>query len=95
MNEYQTRINRVQDYIQANLGRELSLGELARVACFSLFHFHRIYGAMTGETLGDFIRRKRLEKAAGLLLTEQSVSVTGICHDCGFSSAVRGIFKNQ
>jgi AraC-like DNA-binding protein len=50
---------------------------------------------MTGETLGGFIRRKRLEKAAGLLLTEQSVSVTGICYDCGFSSAVRGIFKNQ
>jgi AraC family transcriptional regulator len=84
--EYGTRINRVQDYIQANLGRELGLDELSRVACFSPFHFHRIYAAMTGETLGDFIRRKRLEKAAGLLLSGQSVSVTGICYDCGFSS---------
>lgn len=38
--------------------------ELARVACFSSFHFHRIFAAMTGETLADHVRRLRLERAA-------------------------------
>ena len=54
--EYNSRINRVIDYIEANLSKELSLKELADVAHFSPFHFHRIFGAMVGETLNGFIK---------------------------------------
>ena len=63
-NDYHERILRVLTHIQAHLDGALDLEELARVACFSSFHFHRVFAAMTGETLADHVRRLRLERAA-------------------------------
>jgi len=57
--EYTARINRVIDYVEANIDKDLSLEELAEVAHFSPFHFHRIFSAMVGETLNGFIRLSR------------------------------------
>jgi AraC family transcriptional regulator len=85
--EYRSRINRVIDYIEANIGSELSLKELAGVAHFSPFHFHRIFGAMVGETLNGFIQRLRIEKAASMLVQNPKQTITGIALDCGFSSS--------
>ena len=51
-------------HIQENIDKPLSLEALADVACFSPFHFHRIFAAYVGETLNDYIRRTRLEWAA-------------------------------
>jgi len=45
---YQERILRVLVHIQARLDEPLELDELARVACFSPFHFHRVFRALTG-----------------------------------------------
>lgn len=84
--EYQARINRVLDYIERNIAEPLSLEELADVANFSKYHFHRIFATMTGETLFHFIQRVRLEKAATLLLIDRSAAVTSIGYDCGFAS---------
>ena len=85
-NEYVRRINLVTDYIDCNLGSELTLSELASVAGFSEYHFHRIFAAMTGETLFCFITRLRIEHAAALLCTQPSLPITRIAADCGFSS---------
>jgi AraC family transcriptional regulator len=63
-NDYQARILRVLIHIQNHLDEALDLEVLARLACFSSFHFHRIFAAMTGETLADHVRRLRLERAA-------------------------------
>jgi len=49
--EYEKRVNTVIDYIREHLSGELSLAELARVAAFSPFHFHRVFKALTDETL--------------------------------------------
>ncbi|MBU1239155.1 AraC family transcriptional regulator [Myxococcota bacterium] len=84
--EYTARINRVIDYIDAHLSEELNLTGLARVACFSPYHFHRLFGALTGETLNAFIGRLRIEKAASLLLINPERPITDIAYDCGFSS---------
>ena len=84
--EYAQRINRVIDYIRENLDRQVKLEELAKVACFSEFHFHRIFGAVSGETLNSFTNRLRLEKAARLL-RYSGQSLTHIALDCGFSSS--------
>ena len=84
--EYTQRIDRVIDYLRGNLDRRVKLKELARVACLSEFHFHRIFGAVSGETLNNFTNRLRLEKAARLLrYSDQSVTDIGL--DCGFSSS--------
>jgi len=85
--EYVSRINRVIDYIQANLDKDLSLEVLSDVACFSQFHFHRIFRAMVGETLGQFIQRVRIVKAAGQLIANPKKPITEIALDCGFSDS--------
>lgn len=84
--EYRARINRVLDYIEKNIDKEFTLDELAQVSFFSKFHFHRIFSSLMNETLFDFIQRTRIEKAAYLLLTDRSRTITSITYDCGFSS---------
>ena len=85
--EYERRVNRVMDYVQAHLADELTLEKLAAVAAFSPFHFHRVFAAITGETLSDFIRRIRLERAASALGLLHDTSVLEIALRYGFSSA--------
>lgn len=84
--EYIARINKVYDYIDRHLGEDMTLAELAAVAGFSEFHFHRIFAAMTGETLFSFIQRLRVERAAMCLCMHKDENVTQIGSDCGFSS---------
>lgn len=85
--EYERRINRVIDYVQAHLDGDLTLQRLAEVAAFSPFHFHRVFAAITGETLSDFIRRVRIERAAGALISLPEANVLEIALRYGFSSA--------
>jgi AraC family transcriptional regulator len=85
--EYERRVYRVMDYIQAHLDEDLTLEKLAAVAAFSPFHFHRVFAAITGETLSDFIRRVRLERAASALAIMRDTSVLDVALRCGFSSA--------
>lgn len=85
-NLYVKGINRVQDYIENHLDKSLTVKELAEIAAFSQFHFLRIYGLLTGETLYAFIKRLRLEKAAFLLLSRRDRSITDIALSVGFSN---------
>jgi AraC family transcriptional regulator len=82
---YRSRINKVIDYVNNNLNKSISLEELASVAFFSPFHFHRIFVAVTGETVNNFTNRIRNEKAARLLKFSKK-SISEISIDCGFSS---------
>ena len=83
---YVGRVNAVIDYIEAHLGDELTIEQLAEVAHFSPYHFHRIFSSMTGETLGGFVSRLRLEHAANRLVSQPGRSVTDIALECGFAN---------
>jgi AraC family transcriptional regulator len=85
--EYTARINRVIDYIGAHLTDELKLEPLAKLASFSPYHFHRLFAALTGETLGQFVTRLRLERAATQLRADPSKPVTEVALDCGYASS--------
>jgi AraC family transcriptional regulator len=85
--EYAARMNRVVDHIQSHLADPLDLERLAAVACFSPFHFHRVFRGWMGETLQSFVHRLRLERAAQLLAFDQLSSISDIALDCGFSSS--------
>ena len=65
--DYVDRVNRAIDHITRNLAEPLQLEDVARVACFSPYHFHRIFRALVGETLHDFVKRVRLERAVFLM----------------------------
>ncbi len=86
-NEYISRINRVIDYIEQHIHEELVLSNIAEIANFSRFHFHRIFLGITGETLNAFIQRLRLERAATSLITNHTKSITQIAFESGFSSS--------
>ncbi|MBI5547429.1 MAG: AraC family transcriptional regulator [Deltaproteobacteria bacterium] len=85
--EYVARINRVVDHIEGHLAEVLSLEDLAEVACFSPFHFHRVFAALTGETLYQFILRLRLERSATQLVQLKDKSITAVALDCGFGGS--------
>lgn len=85
--EYLARIHRAQDYIERHLSEDLTLELVARTAYFSPFHFHRVFSAVVGETLYQFILRLRLERAASTLLQNRDRPVTEIALDGGFSSS--------
>jgi AraC family transcriptional regulator len=85
--EYAKRMHRVLSYIDGALDRTLELVELAEIAHFSAFHFHRVFTAWMGETLGEYLRRRRLEVAATRLAAQPRVPVLSIALSVGFGSA--------
>ena len=87
-------MNRVLNHIDQHLDQPLELAQLADVANFSRFHFHRIFAAWMGETLGDYLRRRRLEKAAfRLASTSESILETALSTGFGSGEAFARAFK--
>jgi AraC family transcriptional regulator len=84
---YRQRVNRIVDYIKDHLAEPLSVEQLARLAHFSPFHFHRIFRSLVGEPLHAHIRRLRLEKAVFQMLHGPRKSLTKIAIECGFASS--------
>ncbi len=85
--DYLDRINRAIDHVKRNLAEPLNLEEVAHVAAFSPFHFHRIFRAVVGETLHDFVKRSRLERALFLMARSRPRSFTDVALSVGFGSS--------
>jgi len=80
-------MHRVLEHIDRQLDERLELESLARVANFSPFHFHRLFAAWMGETLGEYLRRRRLEVAAQRLVAQPRLPVLQVALSVGFGSA--------
>jgi AraC family transcriptional regulator len=85
LQDYKRRVLRVLVHIQQHLDEALVLDDLAALACFSPYHFHRVFKGMVGETLKEHIRRLRLERAAAQLSLSRK-RVTDIAFDAGYES---------
>lgn len=85
--DYVERVNRAIDHILRNLAEPLALEDVAKVACFSPYHFHRIFRSVVGETLAAFVKRLRLERAVVQLSHRPDATLTEIALACGFSSS--------
>jgi AraC family transcriptional regulator len=83
--DYGRRIERVVAFIGAHLDDPLDLERLAAVACFSPYHFHRIYRALAGETTADTLRHLRLHRAAGEIVNERT-PIAAIARRAGYGS---------
>ncbi len=98
--DYRRRIGAVLRYLEANLDARPTVAELAAVAAFSPFHFHRVFRALVGEPVSEHVRRLRLERAARHLATTRR-SVTRIAFEAGyealepFSRAFRAAFGSS
>jgi AraC family transcriptional regulator len=74
-NGYQRRLQDAIDFIEVNLRDELRLGDVSRIANASLYHFHRLFRASVGESLGEYIRHRRLTRAAQDLVTTKKTII--------------------
>lgn len=82
---YRERVSRVVAAIVADPLAEHRLEDLARMAHFSPFHFHRVYSSVAGETVAATVRRVRLALATRLLEAGDQ-SVTQVAMAVGYDS---------
>lgn len=85
--DYVARVNRAIDHIVRHLDQRLRLVDVAAAAGFSPFHFHRVFQALLGETLHQFVKRQRLERAMQRMSHAPRRSLTEVALDCGFTSS--------
>lgn len=84
---YVERINLAIDHVVEHLASPLRLKAVSRAAGLSPFHFHRVFQALIGETLAEFVKRLRLERALAKMSAPKRKPLTTIALDCGFSSS--------
>ncbi|MEM6980447.1 MAG: AraC family transcriptional regulator [Planctomycetota bacterium] len=85
--EYEIRVCRAIDFINANLAQSPSVEEIAAAAMFSPFHFQRLFRAIVGESVAQFTRRIRLDTAARKLASGVTIEITDLAFELGFSSS--------
>jgi AraC family transcriptional regulator len=82
---YEQAVQRVVSHLVTHLDESADLAALARLACLSPFHFHRVFRGMVGETPLELLRRLRLERAAHTLRSSET-SVTAVAFSAGYET---------
>jgi len=83
--DYTQRLLRVLVHIQQHLDDDPTIEHLAAIAHFSPFHFHRIFSGMVGESVRQYVRRLRLERAA-MQLVHSDQAITTIASAAGYEA---------
>ena len=79
------QLERLSDFIRANLGHELTIDRLATLVNMSPFHFARCFKHTTGLTPHQFVTRERVERAKAML-SQGRQPIGDIAMAVGFSS---------
>ena len=79
------RLQRVLDFIEAKMGDDIALDDLAREACLSPFHFSRLFHDTTGLPPHRYVIERRIRAAQQMLLSGRS-TIAEIALDTGFGS---------
>lgn len=90
------RVQKVQDYINANYKEEIRLNDLADIAGMTPTAFSRFFKLRTGRSVSDYVIDVRLGHASQMLVNS-TLSVAEICYSCGFNnvSNFNRIFKKK
>ncbi|TVX99838.1 AraC family transcriptional regulator [Cohnella terricola] len=84
--DWLANLNRALHYIEENIADDIDLKEAARLACCSEYHFSRMFSYLSGITLSEYIRRRRLTLAAFELQTGD-LRIVDVAVKYGYSSA--------
>lgn len=74
----------IDEFIELNLQRKISVAHLAGVACLSSSQFHELFKRQTGVTPHQYLLEKRLTTAHTLL--EEGHPVSRVIEHCGFAN---------
>ncbi|MEL6259864.1 MAG: AraC family transcriptional regulator [Cyanobacteria bacterium J06626_6] len=80
-----SQLARVIDYMQANLARDVSIADLASLACMSTSHFSRSFKKSVGISPYRYLMQQRVEQAKQLL-EQRSIPISIIALECGFAN---------
>jgi AraC family transcriptional regulator len=83
--EHLEQVQRAVDYIEDHLNGDLTTEAIAKVAGFSKWHFQNVFSAAVGDSLKDYIRKRRLT-AAAVALGMTDGRVIEIAFEAGFES---------
>lgn len=89
------RIVQAKLFIDANFNEYIDLRDIADEACFSKFHFIRLFKSIYGKTPHQYLQAVRIEKAR--LFLQKGMSVTEACFSVGFDSVTSftSLFKQH
>jgi AraC family transcriptional regulator len=80
------RLRRAMEYLEAHLGDDVALKDVAAVTGLSTTHLANLFRDGTGDPPHRWLMRRRFEQACELL-TKPALSITDIAHQCGFASS--------
>ncbi|MEJ8545358.1 effector binding domain-containing protein [Brevibacillus borstelensis] len=83
--DYYERIQCAIEFIENNLHEEVAIADIAAKACFSAFHFQRLFQAISGFSVHEYIRKRRLSEAA-VLLKQTRMSILDLAIACQYGS---------
>jgi AraC family transcriptional regulator len=78
------QVKRVTDYIEAHLGDDIQVAELAAISCISRAHFSRVFKAATGKSPYAYISERRILRAEALL--SDGLDILSVAYAVGFHS---------
>ena len=79
------RLNRARAFIDLCYELPLNLDEISSHACFSRYHFLRLFRRAFNKTPHQYLVERRIERAKELL-SENDLRVTDVCFEVGFQS---------
>ncbi|MBL1111536.1 AraC family transcriptional regulator [Streptomyces sp. 110] len=88
------RLNEALDHIESRLDQRIEVAELARIAMTSEYHFRRLFSALAGISLSEYIRRRRLTLAgAEVLAGERTLLEIAVRYGYGSGEAFARAFR--
>jgi AraC family transcriptional regulator len=79
------RLRRVLDYVEEHLADDITVADLARIACLSIFHFSRAFSSAVGVSPYRYVSQRRLEGAKAMIAAGHG-SIAEMAFMCRFSS---------
>jgi AraC family transcriptional regulator len=84
---YLQRLDVVVKYIESNLDKPITTSELSDIAFFSKYHFHRVFAANFGLSVGKYIKLLRFKQASHQLAFRHEMPLLDISIGCGYENA--------
>lgn len=78
-------IQKSLDYIESNIGEEISIEQLAKESALSVFYFQRLFSRLVKKPVREYIKLRRLACACKVL-SDQQQRILDIALSCGFGS---------